>query len=357
MREEFRVIRPSNMHTHLRIPIDIPPEIFKQIVRWAAHTYYYVVHMGNHKDPLDTVEKYIWTREKILEAADGIDHAIFLIIPMMTDNTTTQDIHSFHKLGVVGMKTIRLGVTTNSAHGVSDVKAKRDEYRAMECCGMIDLDHGEEPGFPWHQREIEYTPTFEWKVKTFPDMRIVKEHLQTAFMLGLILDYPDNVGATITPQHATRNSTHVFGPDDQIIHPEEYCIPVPRYITDNEALQAAMISDNPKLFFGDDDAPHMAKAKRGPNPAGGVTHAGRSPQYMATYFERLGALDWRTPEGIGNYQAFMSINGPRFYGLKPPTEQILMVRSHSKMPNSFGGMVPMAPGHPLAWRIDQRYLK
>ena len=64
-------------------------------------------------------------------------------------------------------------------------------------------------------------------------------------------------------------------------------------------------------------------------------------------FEELGALD--------QLEAFASLNGPKFYGLKPNSGTVTLERAPFEMPavvaEEVGGLRPFRAGETLGWRV------
>jgi dihydroorotase len=60
-------------------------------------------------------------------------------------------------------------------------------------------------------------------------------------------------------------------------------------------------------------------------------------------FEEDGALD--------RFEAFASVNGPRFYGLPLNEETITLERAEIDVPEEIDGIVPFHAGETLRWRF------
>ena len=63
----------------------------------------------------------------------------------------------------------------------------------------------------------------------------------------------------------------------------------------------------------------------------------------ATVFEEEGALD--------KFEAFASVNGPRFYGLPLNEGTVVLERADVEVPNEVEGLVPFHAGETLPWRF------
>jgi len=60
-------------------------------------------------------------------------------------------------------------------------------------------------------------------------------------------------------------------------------------------------------------------------------------------FEEEGALD--------KFEAFASLNGPRFYGLPVNEETVRLERTEVQVPEEIDGLVPFHAGERLAWKL------
>ena len=91
-----------------------------------------------------------------------------------------------------------------------------------------------------------------------PSLRIVLEHITTADAVDFVMQSPDNIAATITPQPLllNRNDLLIGG-----IRPHHFCLPVLKRNTHQQALIEAATSGNPQFFLGTDSAPHAQHAK------------------------------------------------------------------------------------------------
>jgi dihydroorotase len=134
------------------------------------------------------------------------------------------------------------------------------------------------------------------------------EHVTTKDGVDVVKAHRGRLGATITPQHLLYDRNALF---EGGIRPHLYCLPVLKRGTHRDALRAAATSGDPSFFLGTDSAPHLRHLKEAPCGCAGVFSA---PVAIAAYlrvFAQENALD--------RFEAFASLNGPRFYGL-PPNE-------------------------------------
>ena len=114
------------------------------------------------------------------------------------------------------------------------------------------LVHGEvtDPSIDFFDREAVFienilTPLLD----TLPNLRVVMEHITTKQAAEFVAAAPENVAASITPQHIlwNRNSLFVGG-----LRPHAFCLPILKREVHREAVAAAAMSDTGKFFLGTD---------------------------------------------------------------------------------------------------------
>jgi dihydroorotase len=108
------------------------------------------------------------------------------------------------------------------------------------------------------------------------------------------------------------------------LNPHMYCLPVAKRQTDRKAIRDAAVSGDIRFFFGSDSAPHPVSAKKKAGAAG-IFNIPTAISHIAAFFEAEAALE--------NLEAFMSLNGARFYGLNPNTDTITLKKSAQALPS------------------------
>ena len=83
-----------------------------------------------------------------------------------------------------------------------------------------------------------------------PDLRVVMEHITTRDA-EFAAAAPDNVAATVTPQHVLFNRNALFKGG---LRPHFYCLPILKREEHREAVLAAASSGSKKFFLGTDSA-------------------------------------------------------------------------------------------------------
>jgi len=181
-------------------------------------------------------------------------------------------------------------------------------------------------------------------LRDLPELRVVFEHATTSEAVDFVSAAPENVAATITPQHLhiNRNAMLVGG-----IRPHAYCLPVAKRESHRLALRRAATSGSPKFFLGTDSAPHPRHAKESGCGCAGIFNAPHALESYATVFEQEGALD--------KFEGFASLHGPRFYRLPVNQETVTLEKVEAQVPAVIdaGGtpVVPFHAGETLGWRL------
>ena len=164
-------------------------------------------------------------------------------------------------------------------------------------------------------------------------------------MRGVSPAIPERAGAhplsdTVTPQHLLINRNALFAGG---LRPHAYGLPVAKREEHRLAVRKAATSGSSNIFLGTDSAPHAREAKESACGCAGIFNAPFALESYATVFEEEGALD--------RFEAFASVNGPRFYGLPLNEETITLERAEIDVPEEIDGIVPFHAGETLRWRF------
>ena len=237
--------------------------------------------------------------------------------------------------------------TTNSAHGVTNIRNLYPVIEAMQRSGMPLLIHGEvtDGEVDIFDREAVFIDRILCGlVRDFPELRIVLEHITTAEAATFVGEAGPHVAATITPQHLHINRNALFAGG---IRPHAYCLPVAKRERHRLAVRAAAVSGSSKFFLGTDSAPHAIDRKEASCGCAGIFNAPFAIESYATVFDEEGALD--------RFEAFASENGPRFYNLPLNEGTITLERVEIDVPERIGNgdaaIVPFHAGERLGWRL------
>jgi len=139
MTHSITIRRPDDWHVHLR-----DGDMLKDVVNYTARQFCRAIIMPNLKPPITTVEAGRAYRNRILAALDPALDFTPLITCYLTDTIDAGEVARGHQEGIfTACKLYPANVTTNSAHGVTDVKNISGVLEAMQKNGIPLLVHGE----------------------------------------------------------------------------------------------------------------------------------------------------------------------------------------------------------------------
>jgi dihydroorotase len=261
----------------------------------------------------------------------------------LTDEADPGEIARGFEEGVwIAAKLYPAGATTNSASGVTDIGNIYPVLARMEQIGMVLCVHGEvtEPEIDVFDREKYFIARILVRlVKDFPALKIVLEHITTKEAVDFV-EHGETVAATVTPQHLLINRNALFAGG---LRPHAYCLPIAKREEHRIAVRSAATSGAPNIFLGTDSAPHAREAKESACGCAGIFNAPFALESYATVFDEDGALD--------RFEAFASVNGPRFYDLPLNEETVTLERAEIDVPEEIDGIVPFHAGEALRWRF------
>lgn len=159
--------------------------------------------------------------------------------------------------------------TTNSAHGVTDIRGLTGVLETMQRIGMPLLIHGEvnDRHVDIFDREAVLVETILAPlVRDYPALKIVLEHITAAEAAAFVAESGPQIAATITPRHLIISRNAIF---DGGIPPHACCLPVAKRETHRLAVRAAAVPGSPKFFLGTDSFPARSIAGRPPAAAPG----------------------------------------------------------------------------------------
>lgn len=334
--------QPDDWHLHVR-----DGQMLADVLPWTTRQFARAIIMPNLQPPVTTSAEAAEYRGRIAAAA-GDSGFTPLMVLYLTDHTDPDDVAAGFASGLLtACKLYPAHATTNSAHGVSDIRKIYPVLERMQQIGMPFLVHGEvtSPDIDIFDREAVFIervmiPTLQ----DFPELKVVFEHITTADAAAFVESAGPNVAATITCHHLqiNRNAMFVGG-----IRPHAYCLPVAKREVHRLALRKAAVSGSAKFFLGTDSAPHLVTAKESACGCAGIFNAPHALEAYAMVFDEEGALD--------KLEAFASEHGPRFYGLPLNERRVVLERSADVVPArvSAGGgeIVPWMAGDTIPWRF------
>ena len=336
------VIRqPDDWHVHLR-----DGAMMADVLPWTTRQFARAIVMPNLSPPCATSGDVAEYRARILAALPQGSSFTPLMTLYLTDATDPDDLEAGFALGVLtAAKLYPAHATTNSAHGVTNLRAIYPVLDRMQQIGLPLLVHGEVTSGEvdiFDREAVFIEKVLKPTLRDFPALRVVFEHITTKEAAEFVEAANENVAATITPHHLQINRNAIFAGG---IRPHAYCLPIAKREVHRLALRQAATSGSPKFFLGTDSAPHEVKTKESACGCAGIFNAPHAMEAYATVFEEEGALD--------KLEAFASENGPRFYSLPLNEAWVVLERRECVVPERItaGGeeVVPWMAGEVLPW--------
>ncbi len=342
MTQSLTIRRPDDWHVHLR-----DGAMLEAVARHTARQFARAIIMPNLTPPVTSVEAAKAYRDRIVAAAGDADFTP-LMTCYLTDGIDPAEIERGYAEGVfAACKLYPAHATTNSAHGVTDIRALTGVLETLQRLGMPLLIHGEvtDKSVDIFDREAVFVErTLVPLTRDYPTLKIVLEHITTAEAAAFVTEADHPIAATITPQHLMINRNALF---DGGLRPHAYCLPVLKRETHRLAVRAAAVSGSPRFFLGTDSAPHVVGAKESGCGCAGIFNAPFALEAYLRVFDEEGAL--------AHFEGFASEHGARFYGLPLNEGTVTLVREDVMVPDRIGegdaSVVPFLAGTTLSWRF------
>jgi len=266
----------------------------------------------------------------------------------LTDNTSPDEIIAARKSCFIkALKLYPAGATTNSDAGVTDIRLCDDALEEMQKAGLPLLIHGEvtDPLVDIFDREkVFIETTLQPLMHRFPELKIVFEHITTKEAADFVLQSGDHIAATITPHPLLFNRNAMF----QVgLQRHNYCLPVLKRDSHQQALLEIIRSGSNKFFLGTDSAPHAKTKKESAFGCAGIFSAHAAIEIYTSIFDHQNALD--------KLDSFASFNGPDFYGLPRNNKTITLIKEYWQIPEEYSlgteTLVPFLAGQTLNWKL------
>lgn len=340
---EITIQKPDDWHLHFR-----DGDMLAETVAATARCFQRAMVMPNLVPPVANAEMALAYRERIKAALPAGSSFEPLMTLYLTNGTSIDEIRQAKAAGIFAAKLYPAGGTTNSDAAPSDLAAMAPVFEVMQALGMPLLVHGEvtDAQIDIFDREKVFIDRHLQKiVRNFPGLKVVLEHITTAEAVQFVANASENVAATITPQHLllNRNDLLVGG-----IRPHNFCLPVLKRNTHQDALRAAVASGSNKYFLGTDSAPHEKHRKESSCGCAGCYSAWSALELYTQLFEELSVLD--------TLEAFASQRGADFYGLPRNRGSVTLVRESWTVPEEIilpngNPIVPFWAGQDVHWKV------
>jgi dihydroorotase len=341
--QKITITTPDDWHLHFR-----DGDMLGETVPATARCFARAIVMPNLVPPVVNAKLAMEYKTRILAARPQGSSFEPLMTLYLTNQTTKQDIIDAKNSGVIAVKLYPAGATTNSDQAVRGIEPLYPVFEEMQKQGLLLLVHGEvtENHVDIFDREKVFIDQYMAKiVQAFPELKVVFEHITTSDAADFVLAGASNLAATITPQHLllNRNDLLVGG-----IKPHNYCLPVLKRSSHQQALRKVVASGSNKFFLGTDSAPHSKKAKENACGCAGCYSAWSALELYTQVFDELDALD--------KLEGFASFHGADFYGLPRNTGTVTLVKQNWTVPESVTlpdgeAMVPFFAGKIVDWKL------
>ena len=196
--------RPDDWHLHLR-DSDL---MLKETVPPSSRCFHRAIVMPNLVPPIVTTDQALAYRDRILQYVPPDHQFEPLMTLFLTDHTSPNEIRKAKAAGILACKMYPAGATTNSDRAVTNIDNIKEVLATMAEVGMLLLIHGEvtDSEIDVFDREKVFIETVLKKiVAQNPTLKIVMEHITTKDAVDFIISGPENIAATVTPQHLLLN--------------------------------------------------------------------------------------------------------------------------------------------------------
>ncbi len=341
------ITQPDDWHIHLR-----DGEFLKTTVLHAAERFGRVIVMPNLKPPVCTVAAAKKYRDAIIACMPPSQSFHPLMTLYLTDETRVETITEAKQSGFIfGCKLYPAGSTTHSDSGVTNIEKLAPVLEKMQEVDLPLLVHGEvtDVATDIFDREALFLDKILSRfVTSYPELRIVLEHITTQEAAQFVMEQSDKIAATITPHHLlmNRNDMLVGG-----IKPHHYCLPVLKRRQHQEALIKAATSANPKFFLGTDSAPHTKESKESGCGCAGIYSAHAGIELYCEAFDQANSLD--------KLEGFASFFGADFYKLPRNSNKIQLIKQDWEVPASYpystSQLIPFKAKSVVSWKLMKSY--
>ncbi len=344
--QSLTIRRPDDWHLHLRDGV-----MLRGVIADTSRHFARAIVMPNLVPPVVTTADAHDYRGRILDALPDGHSFEPLMTLYLTEETDPDDVEEGKGSGLItAVKLYPAGATTNSASGVRNLEKVMPVLERMAKIGLPLCVHGEvtAPEVDIFDREAVFIETvLDPLRRRLPELKVTMEHVTTSDGVDYIRSSAANLAGSITTHHLiiNRNAILVGG-----IRPHYYCLPVAKRESHRLALRAAATSGDPRFFLGTDSAPHIDPAKECACGCAGIYCAPNTVSCLAHVFEQEDALD--------KLEAFVSLNGPAWYGLPPNETRITLIKRQTpvefpkKIETGAGSVTVFDPMFPIYWDVE-----
>jgi dihydroorotase len=238
MTDRLTIRRPDDWHVHLR-----DGAMLAAVAQHTARQFARAIIMPNLTPPVTDLAAAAAYRARIMAAlGEGADFTP-LMTCYLTDDADAGMIAEGYAAGLfAACKLYPAHATTNSAHGVTDIRQLATVLETLQRIGMPLLIHGEvtDRSIDIFDREAVFVERVLTPLtRDYPSLKIVLEHITTAEAAAFVAEAAHPIAATITPQHLLINRNAIF---DGGLRPHAYCLPVAKRESHRLAVRRAAVS-------------------------------------------------------------------------------------------------------------------
>ncbi len=342
MTDRLTIRRPDDWHVHLR-----DGAMLTQVARHTARQFGRAIVMPNLTPPVTSVAAAEAYRQRILAAVGDGGGFTPLMTCYLTDGIEAAEIAAGMRRRLHRLQIVPAHATTNSAHGVTDIRALTDVLETMQRIGMPLLIHGEvtDKSVDIFDREAVFIERVLMPlIRDYPALKVVLEHITTAEAAAFVSEVDHPIAATITPQHILINRNAMF---DGGLRPHAYCLPVLKREAHRLAVRRAATSGSPRFFL----APTARRTSSAQKSRAAVARASSTRPLRS---RRICRPLTRTGRSTGSRLRVGT--WPRFYGLPLNEGTVTLVRETVTVPERIGegetSVVPFLAGDTVGWRFE-----
>jgi len=331
MTDTITIKKPFDSHVHLR-----SGAMLKAVAPITAQKFYAGLIMPNTEPPIETVEQATKYKAEIMSALPGSNFQplmSFYLTQTLKPEEIEKGAAGENGVKVYAVKSYPWGATTNSQWGFRNILEAEEILKTMERVGMPLLLHGEvhlndndEEEDPYDGERLFFENVLPQLLEKFPKLKISLEHMTTK-VGAEFMEKNGKEGklvATITPHHLMYDRTQAFnGGYRALLH----CKPLVKRTEDREAVRALAAKGLPFISAGTDTAPHPEAKKFSSCCAFGVFNSPVAVEMYTQVFDEMNALDPvkdGASHGASKLEAFLSLNGPKFFGIEPSAETMTL---------------------------------
>jgi dihydroorotase len=325
---------PLDMHLHLR-----DKDMLKNIASYSARSFSGALIMPNLVPPITTKQGVILYKKQILDAIGDLSKSFTPYMSLFFSDTYTREFLQDIRDEILALKLYPAGITTNSQGGVSsfDIQKLTPVLSIMSEFKIPLCIHGESNGFVM-DREKEFLSVYELLAQSFPDLKIIMEHITTKDSIDILNKY-DNLYATVTLHHLLITLDDVVG---GMLKPHLFCKPIAKKEEDRLALLDGAFH-NKKIMFGSDSAPHPKDAKESCGCAAGVFTSPIAIEKLVELFD--------FHEKLHTLQSFISDRAIDIYDLTVSSKTINLEKKEKKVESIYNGVVPFCADEVIGYSI------